>query len=158
VTYTHPDLEPILKQTYGVLVYQEQIMQIAHQIAGFTLGEADILRRAVSKKNNAVMKQQEEAFINGCLANGYDRSVAEEIFQWIVRFSNYGFPRSHAVAYSMISYQLSYLKANYPANFFAELLSSNSSQQEKVNLYLNELKQIQIQVYPPSINRSFGKY
>lgn len=158
VTYPHPDLEPILKQTYGVLVYQEQIMQIAHQIAGFTLGEADILRRAVSKKNNAVMKQQEEAFINGCLANGYDRSVAEEIFQWIVRFSNYGFPRSHAVAYSMISYQLSYLKANYPANFFAELLSSNSSQQEKVNLYLNELKQIQIQVYPPSINRSFGKY
>jgi len=158
VIYPHPDLEPILKQTYGVLVYQEQIMQIAHQIADFSLGEADILRRAVSKKNNAVMKQQEKSFIQGCLANGYERTVAEEIFQWIVKFSNYGFPRSHAVAYSMISYQLAYLKANYPANFFAELLSSSVNQQDKINSYINELKQMQIQVLPPSINRSFGKY
>src|SRR5699024_3719757 len=140
VTYPHPDLKPILENTYGVLVYQEQIMQIAHRIAGFTLGEADILRRAVSKKKESVMKQQEKAFIDGCIRNGYDRSIAEEIFNWIVKFANYGFPRSHAVAYSKISYQLSYLKANYPANFFAELLSANSNQHDKVNLYMNELK------------------
>lgn len=158
VTYPHPDLKPILENTYGVLVYQEQIMQIAHRIAGFTLGEADILRRAVSKKKESVMKQQEKAFIDGCIRNGYDRSIAEEIFNWIVKFANYGFPRSHAVAYSKISYQLSYLKANYPANFFAELLSANSNQHDKVNLYMNELKQLQIEVLPPSINRSFGKY
>jgi len=158
VTYPHPDLAGILKKTYGVLVYQEQIMQIAHRIAGFTLGEADILRRAVSKKKQGVMEQQKEAFIAGCLKNGYDQEVAEEIFSWIVRFSNYGFPRSHAVAYSMISYQLSYFKANYPANFFAELLSSNASQQEKVSLYVKEAKELNIDVLPPSINKSYGKY
>lgn len=158
VTYPHPDLAPILERTYGVLIYQEQIMQIASQIAGFTLGEADILRRAVSKKKQDVMEQQKEAFIAGCLKNGYERSVAEEIFSWIVRFSNYGFPRSHAVAYSMISYQLSFLKANYPANFFAELLSSQASQQDKVNQYIKEVKELHIDVLPPSINKSFGKY
>ncbi|WP_085991705.1 DNA polymerase III subunit alpha [Oceanobacillus senegalensis] len=158
VHYPHPDLEPILNKTYGVLVYQEQIMQIAHQIAGFTLGEADILRRAVSKKKHEVMKEQKEAFVRGCLNNGYSQNVANEIFSWIVRFSNYGFPRSHAVAYSKISYQLSYIKAHFPANFFAELLSSFRNQQEKLTLYLKELKEIKLQILPPSINHSFGKY
>ncbi|RKQ29900.1 DNA polymerase III subunit alpha [Oceanobacillus halophilus] len=158
VHYPHPDLKPILEQTYGVLVYQEQIMQIAHRIAGFTLGQADILRRAVSKKKQNVMVEQKEAFIKGCLHRGYDRSVAEEIFSWIVKFSNYGFPRSHAVAYSKISYQLGYIKAHYPANFFAELLSSFRNQQEKLNLYLKEVKEKNLRILPPSINYSFGKY
>lgn len=158
VTYPHPDLAPILEKTFGVLVYQEQIMQIAHQIAGFSLGNADILRRAVSKKETELMDKQKEAFIHGCLENGYDQTVAEELFSWIVKFSAYGFPRSHAVAYSKISYQLAFLKANYPANFFAELLSSVVNQQEKVYLYIKELKDLNHQVLPPSINHSRGKY
>src|SRR5690625_4099018 len=97
ISYPHPDLAPILEKTYGVLIYQEQIMQIAHQIAGFTLGEADILRRAVSKKDQAVMDKQKETFIRGCIRKGYAKQVAEQIFSWIVKFSNYGFNRSHAV-------------------------------------------------------------
>ncbi|OZU89737.1 DNA polymerase III subunit alpha [Virgibacillus indicus] len=158
VAYPHPDLKPILEKTYGVLVYQEQIMQIANKIAGFSLGEADILRRAVSKKKQDVMDEQKAFFISGCLENGYDEAVAEEIFGWIVKFSNYGFPRSHAVAYSKISYQLSFLKAHYPANFFAELLSSNANQQDKVQAYIKELKEMELSIQPPSINNSFGIY
>lgn len=158
IQYPHPDLEPILKQTYGVLIYQEQIMQIANQIAGFTLGKADILRRAVSKKQHGLMDEQREAFITGCLNNGYDKTVAEEIFKWIVQFSNYGFNRSHAIAYSKISYQLAYLKAHYPANFYAELLSSSANQQEKVHQYRKEAKDFGLEFFPPTINTSFGKY
>ncbi|MCT1904144.1 DNA polymerase III subunit alpha [Oceanobacillus sojae] len=158
VTYPHPDLEPILKSTYGVLIYQEQIMQIAHRIAGFSLGEADILRRAVSKKNRTVMQQQEEAFIKGCLKNGYSHAVAGEIFSWIVRFSNYGFPRSHAVAYSKISYQLSFLKAHYPAVFFSCLLTDAKNQPEKLSAYQESLKELHIDILPPHINRSFQQF
>lgn len=158
VTFPHPDLESILGETYGVLVYQEQIMQIAHKIAGFTLGEADILRRAVSKKQQNMMDELKEKFIAGCLDNNYNLNVAQEIFQWIVQFSNYGFNKSHAVAYSKISYQLAYLKAHFPKSFFAELLSSASNQQDKLHLYLTELKEMEIPLLPPSINRSFGKY
>ncbi|WP_099158868.1 DNA polymerase III subunit alpha [Virgibacillus ndiopensis] len=158
VTYPHPDLAPILERTYGVLVYQEQIMQIANKFAGFSLGKADILRRAVSKKLEGVMDEQREAFIQGCLKRGYNQQVADEIFTWIVKFSNYGFNRSHAVAYSMISYQLAYLKAHYPVCFFAELMSSFINQQEKIQLYIKEAKELDITVYPPSINKSFGKF
>ncbi|GGB27579.1 DNA polymerase III subunit alpha [Lentibacillus populi] len=158
VVYPHPDLASIMENTYGVLVYQEQIMQIAHKIAGFSLGQADILRRAVSKKLDSVMAEQKEAFLKGCLANGYEQSVAEEIFAWIVKFSNYGFNRSHAVAYSMIAYQLAYLKAHYPVSFFAEILSSVANQQDKVLAYMKEAKTFQLTVLAPSINRSFGKY
>src|SRR5699024_9434777 len=102
-TYPHPDLEPILKNTYGVLIYQEQIMLIANKIAGFRLGEADILRRAVSKKKHGLMEEQKAFFIKGCIKNGYSLQVAEEIFEWILKFFNYGFPRSHSVSYSNIS-------------------------------------------------------
>ncbi|HLR68449.1 DNA polymerase III subunit alpha [Virgibacillus alimentarius] len=158
VAYPHQDLASILEKTYGVLIYQEQIMQIAHQIAGFTLGQADILRRAVSKKNEIVMQEQREAFVRGCLQNGYERKIAEQIFMWIVKFSNYGFNRSHAVAYSKISYQLAFLKAHYPANFFAELLSSVANQQDKIDLYIKEAKGLKLSIVSPSINKSYGKY
>lgn len=158
IVYPHQDLAVILEKTYGVLVYQEQIMEIAKVIAGYSLGKADILRRAVSKKDKAIMAKERMGFIRGCMANGYDKQIAAEIFSWIVRFSNYGFPRSHAVAYSKISYQLSYLKAHFPANFFAELISSSRNQQEKINLYVNEMQASDIDLLPPSINRSFGKY
>ncbi|GIO22400.1 DNA polymerase III subunit alpha [Oceanobacillus sp. J11TS1] len=158
VTYPHPDLEPILKSTYGVLIYQEQIMQIAHHIAGFSLGEADILRRAVSKKNKDIMRQQEEAFIKGCLNKGYSKAVAGEIFSWIVRFSNYGFPRSHAVAYSKISYQLSFLKAHYPEVFFACLLTDAKNQPDKLSAYQESLRESDIKILAPHINKSYHQF
>ena len=156
--YAHPDLKPILKNTYGVLVYQEQIMQIAHTFASYSYGQADILRRAVSKKQTEVLRGERERFINGCIKNGYSKEIAEQIFAWIMKFSNYGFNRSHAVAYSKVAYQLAYLKAHFPKHFFAELLSSSIHQQEKVQLYLKELKQIGIEVKAPSINKSYGKF
>lgn len=158
VKYPHPDLAPILGKTYGVLIYQEQIIQIAYRMAGFTLAEADLLRRAVSKKQQSVMDDQRGKFIEGCVDQGYEKSVGEEMFAWIVKFSNYGFPRSHAVAYSKISYQLAYLKAHYPAHFFAELFSSVANQHEKIQQYRRELQELGIPFKPPSINKSFGKY
>lgn len=156
ISYPHPDLEPILEKTYGVLVYQEQIMQMAHRLAGFSLGQADLLRRAVSKKQQEVMEEQRKSFIQGCIGNGYTQEVAEELFEWIVRFSNYGFNRSHAVAYSMISYQLAYLKSQYPAYFMAELMSSVSN--DKIPSYIKETKEWSMDVLPPSINKSFSKF
>ncbi|MGM8366282.1 DNA polymerase III subunit alpha [Virgibacillus sp. W0181] len=158
LTYLHPDLEPILKQTYGVLIYQEQIMLIANKFAGFSYGQADILRRAVSKKQKNVMEQQQRAFIDGCITNGYSLEVAEQIFSWILKFSDYGFNRSHAVSYSKIAYQLAYLKAHYPIHFFRELLSTVVNQQEKIHLYIKEMKKLNIRVAAPSINYSFGKF
>src|SRR5699024_1034997 len=110
VTYVHDDLKPILEETYGVLVYQEQIMQIVHKFASFSLGEADLLRRAISKKSRAGIEAQQARFIKGCLQNGYDQNVAEQLFEWIVTFANYGFNKSHSVAYSKIAYSLAYLK------------------------------------------------
>lgn len=158
VTYLHEDLKPILEKTNGVLVYQEQIMQIVHQMAGFTLGEADILRRAVSKKEGTIIRSMQQKFITGCTSNGYSREVAEEIFQWIFRFSNYGFNRSHAVAYSVISYQLAYIKANYPLVFYTEILSMNLGNTEKIQMYIREAKQHGIKILPPSINKSVGRF
>ncbi|MDY0405346.1 DNA polymerase III subunit alpha [Virgibacillus sp. 179-BFC.A HS] len=158
VVYPHPDLEPILKPTYGVLIYQEQIMQIAHKIAGFSMGQADILRRAVSKKKKDVMREQKSYFIRGCQKNGYSTEIAEELFAWIVKFADYGFPKGHAVAYSKISYQLAYLKTHYPAYFYAELLSSVANQQDKLHMYVKEMKEFGIELLPPAINESFGRY
>lgn len=158
ITYPHPDLQPILEKTYGVLIYQEQIIQIAHQIAGYSLGQADLLRRAVSKKQHHLMEEQKQDFIKGCIKNGYEQSVSEELFAWIVKFANYGFPKSHAVAYSKISYQLAYLKAHYPQSFYAELLSSVTGNHEKIHLYIKEMEEQNISMFPPSINRSFGKF
>lgn len=158
ITYPHSDLKPILEKTYGVLIYQEQIIQIAHHIAGYSLGQADLLRRAVSKKQHHLMEEQKQDFIKGCIKNGYEQAVSEELFAWIVRFANYGFPKSHAVAYSKISYQLAYLKAHYPQSFYAELLSSVTSNHEKIHLYIKEMEEQNISMLPPSINRSFGKF
>ncbi|MGN8645781.1 DNA polymerase III subunit alpha [Gracilibacillus sp. HCP3S3_G5_1] len=154
----HPDLASILQKTYGVLVYQEQIMQIVHKMAGFTYGEADILRRAVSKKDKKLIMDNKQKFINGSLENGYNQQTAEEIFNWIVRFSNYGFNRSHAVAYSVIAYQLAYLKANYPLAFFIEMLSMHIGNTEKIQIYIREAKNRNITILPPSINHSIGKF
>jgi DNA polymerase III subunit alpha len=154
IVYPHEDLEGILKPTYGVIVYQEQIMQIAASMAGFSLGEADLLRRAVSKKKKEVLDQEREHFVKGCISKGYSRDVAHSIYDLIVRFANYGFNRSHAVAYSIISYQLAYLKANYPLYFTAALLTSVIGNEDKIFQYSREAKQKNIKLLPPSINSS----
>jgi len=156
INYVHPDLEPILAPTYGVLVYQEQIMQVANIVANYSFGEADILRRAISKKEKQTMEEQKEAFINGAINNGYDEHIAKEIFSWIVRFANYGFNKSHSVAYSKIGYQLSYLKANYPTHFFAQILSSVMNDPARLKMYMREANENGIEILPPSINKSYG--
>ena len=154
VVYPHPNLKPILENTYGVIVYQEQIMQIAATMAGFTLGEADLLRRAVSKKQREVLDRERAHFISGAEQKGYERGTANQIYDLIVRFANYGFNRSHAVAYSFISYQLAYLKAHYSVHFMASILTSASGNEGKVAQYIRELNLMNVSVLPPSINRS----
>ncbi|HEX6922463.1 MAG TPA: DNA polymerase III subunit alpha, partial [Bacillales bacterium] len=154
VTYIHEDLKPILESTYGVIVYQEQIMQIASKMAGFTLGEADLLRRAVSKKKKDILDTEREHFIKGCIEKGYAKDTAETVYDLIVRFANYGFNRSHAAAYSVIAYQLAYLKANYPNYFMAALLSSVTGDHSKIEQYIRELRPRDIPLYPPSVNKS----
>ncbi|WP_113928452.1 DNA polymerase III subunit alpha [Bacillus sp. P14.5] len=154
IDYPHSDLKEILGITYGVIVYQEQIMQIASKMAGFSLGEADLLRRAVSKKKRDVLDSERKHFIDGALKKGYTFETAEKIYDLIVRFANYGFNRSHAVAYSMIAYQLAYLKANYPSYFLAALLTSVIGNDAKVAQYIREAKQNDIDILPPSINLS----
>ncbi|MDR7077812.1 DNA polymerase-3 subunit alpha [Neobacillus niacini] len=154
VEYPHKDLEPILLNTYGVIVYQEQIMQIASQMAGFSLGEADLLRRAVGKKQKDVLDRERNHFVQGAIKKGYDLALANEIYDLIVRFANYGFNRSHAVAYSMITYQLAYLKANYPLYFMAGLLTSAIGNETKIAQYILEAKQKDMEILLPSINHS----
>lgn len=154
ITYLHPALKPILQNTYGVIVYQEQIMEIASTMAGFSLGEADLLRRAVGKKKKEILDKEREHFVKGCQSNGYSVQIANSIYDLIVKFANYGFNRSHAVAYSMIAYQLAYLKANYPLYFLTALLTSVSGNEEKVAQYVREAKQKGISILPPSINKS----
>ncbi|MEW9110238.1 MAG: DNA polymerase III subunit alpha [Cytobacillus gottheilii] len=155
ISYYHPDLKPILENTYGVIVYQEQIMQIAAMMAGFTLGEADMLRRAVSKKQKEVLDQERTHFVAGALKKGYSEQTAHNIYDLIVKFANYGFNRSHAVAYSLIAYQLAFLKANYPLHFMAALLSSSAGNEVKISQYIRELKDLKLKVLPPSINKSW---
>lgn len=154
VTYPHPDLTSILENTYGVIVYQEQIMQIASTMAGFSLGESDLLRRAVGKKQKSVLDKERNHFVQGAINKGYNQDVANDIYDLIVKFANYGFNRSHAVAYSFIAYQLAYLKAHYPLFFMSALLSSVVGNESKIAQYIKELKDMNIQILPPSINQS----
>ncbi|PLR98126.1 DNA polymerase III subunit alpha [Bacillus sp. T33-2] len=154
VAYPHDDLKDILENTYGVIVYQEQIMQIASTMAGFSLGEADLLRRAVGKKKKEVLDRERGHFVSGALKKGYDEKTANDIYDLIVRFANYGFNRSHAIAYSFIAYQLAYLKAQYPLYFMAALCTSAMGNDAKIAQYARELKQMEIPLLPPSINKS----
>jgi len=154
ISYAHPDLEPILKRTYGVLIYQEQIMEIAVVMAGFSLAEADILRRAISKKKKEELAEQKEAFIKGALKKGYSHEGIEQVYDLIERFADYGFNRSHAVAYSMISYYLAYLKVNYPLAFYTALLSGVWNQPDKLAHHIRECKEAGYTVYPPSVLKS----
>lgn len=152
INYLHADLESILKHTYGVIIYQEQIMQIASKFAGFTYGEADILRRAMSKKNRAVLENERKHFIDGSVKNGYDVNVAIKIFDLILKFADYGYPKAHAVAYSKIAYTMTYLKVYYPTYFYASILSNIVGNETKTEQIVSELKRIGVKIYPPSIN------
>ncbi len=153
-TYLHPELEPILKETEGIIVYQEQIMQIAVRIAGFSLSEADLLRRAVSKKKREILHEERIHFVQSAVRRNFPEKVAADIYDLIVKFADYGFPKSHAVAYSYISYQLAYVKANEPAYFYAALLSTAAGNQEKMMEMIREAKEKGIQILPPSVNKS----
>ena len=158
VQYPHGSLQKILEPTYGILVYQEQVMQAASEMAGFTLGEADILRRAIGKKNSEAIAAQKEKFVQGALSKGYKKEDAETVYDYIEKFANYGFNKSHAVAYAMLSYQLAYLKANYPTAFFTALFQNASAKSAKLQDYLVEARQLGIKILPPSINRSVADF
>lgn len=154
VSYPHPDLEPILRPTYGVILYQEQVMQIAQVLAGYTLGAADILRRAMGKKKPEEMAKQRQIFCDGAVARGVDVEVATHIFDLMEKFAGYGFNKSHSASYALIAYQTAWLKAHYPAAFMAAVLSSEMDRTEKISGLLNECQAFKLQVAPPDINGS----
>ncbi len=154
IRYPHSDLEPILKETYGVIVYQEQIMEIAARMAGFSLGQADLLRRAIGKKKKEILDEQRKAFVEGVQAQGCDARLGEELYDLILKFASYGFNKSHAAAYAMIAYQTAYLKANYPVEFMAALLTGVMSSSDKVALYISDSRRVGIEVLPPDVNES----
>ena len=156
--YLHPLLEDILKPTYGVIIYQEQVMQIAQKLSGFTAGEADILRRAMGKKKRAELEKQKQGFIAGALKNGISKDVAASIFLKIEPFAEYGFNKSHAAAYAIISYQTAFLKTYYPKEFFAASMTMDISNQNKLSEFHEELKRININVVRPDINKCYADF
>ncbi len=157
-TYIHPKLKPILEKTYGIAVYQEQIMQIARDVAGFTYAQADVLRKAVGKKIKKLLDEQEEKMISGMVANGIDKKTATTIWEFVIPFARYGFNRSHAACYAMIAYQTAYLKANFPAQFMAALLTSDQDNSDRVAIEITECRRLGIEILPPDINESFSTF
>ena len=167
VTYPHPDLEPILRPTFGVIVYQEQVMRIANVLAGFTLGEADVLRKAVGKKNAKLIKEQLGTFVSKAVERGVDRRIADDLADQIETFGRYGFNRSHSAAYSLLSYHTAWLKTHYPAEFMAALLSSVLDKTDDVVKYIGECRDLHrsvptleegVEVLPPDVNESGWKF
>ena len=156
--YLHPKLEVILKPTYGVIIYQEQVMQIAQELSGFTAGEADILRRAMGKKKRSELEKQKQRFIEGAYKNGISKEVSAGIFLKIEPFAEYGFNKSHAAAYAVIAYQTAYLKNYYPHEFFAASMSMELSNQNKLSEFYEELKRLNINVIRPDINTCFADF
>ncbi len=152
VEYPHPDLEPILQPTYGVILYQEQVMQIAQVLAGYTLGGADLLRRAMGKKKAEEMAKQREVFTAGALQHGVEEKVASSIFDLMEKFAGYGFNKSHSAAYAMVSYQTAWLKTHYPAAFMAAVLSADMDNTDKVVTLIDECRDMKLDVVPPNIN------
>jgi DNA polymerase-3 subunit alpha len=158
VTYLHPKLEPILKNTYGIGIYQEQMMQIAKDLAGFTLAEADTLRKAIGKKIKELLDEQQEKLISGMIKNGIDLKTANLIWEMFPPFARYGFNRSHAACYAMIAYQTAYLKAHFPIELMTALLNNDSGDVERVAFLVSESKKMGIQVLRPDINQSYSKF
>ena len=156
--YIHPKLKPILENTHGICIYQEQLMQIARDLAGFTLGEADILRKAVGKKIKELLEAQEEKMVQGMQKNGIDKKIAQQIWEWMLPFASYGFNRSHSAAYATISYETAWLKANYPVEFMSAVLTSEKADVERIAILIEECKKMKIEVLPPDINESFMNF
>lgn len=154
IEYDHPLLEDILRDTYGTIVYQEQIMQIAQKLAGYTLGQADILRKAMGKKKADEMAKQKEYFLDGAAKNGIDPDLARDLFDKMAKFASYCFNRSHSAAYAFLAYQTAYLKTHYPVEYMAALLSSVRDRQDKIQIYIAECQRMGIEVLPPDINTS----
>lgn len=154
VTYPHPDLEPVLRETYGIMLYQEQVIRIATDIAGFSTGEADGFRRAIGKKVHEVMQAQQQMFVDGCLARGYDKKLADELWKLIDHFSGYGFNKSHSCCYGLVAFQTAYLKAHHPHEYMAALLTSFKDKVDRAATYLAECRTMKITVEPPDINIS----
>ncbi|MEA3463958.1 MAG: DNA polymerase III subunit alpha [Patescibacteria group bacterium] len=158
VSYLHPKLEPILAKTYGVAIYQEQVMQMARDLAGFTMAEADVLRKAVAKKIPKLLTEQKEKFIDGCVKHGIASQLAGNIFSFIEPFAGYGFNRSHAACYAMIGYQTAYLKAHWPTEFMAALLTADQQNIDRIAIEIEECRNMDIEVFPPNINQSFNSF
>ncbi|HEY5996125.1 MAG TPA: DNA polymerase III subunit alpha, partial [Candidatus Deferrimicrobiaceae bacterium] len=153
-TYMFPELEPILKDTYGVIVYQEQVMQIAVAIGGFTMGEADVLRKAMGKKKVDVMAKQKEMFLQGAAAKKFDPKKAEALFDLMAQFAEYGFNKSHSAAYGFVAYQTAWLKAHYPVEFYCALMTSEAGDTTKIIRYFNDAREHDIPILPPDVNES----
>ncbi len=158
IKYLHPKLKPILKKTYGIAVYQEQILQIVRSLAGFSLAEADVLRKAVGKKIAKLLQKQKEKFINGCIENKISKETAQKVFAFIEPFAQYGFNRSHAACYATIAYQTAYLKAYYPTEFIAALLCSDQNNIDKITIEIKAAEEMGIEILPPDVNESFKDF
>jgi DNA polymerase-3 subunit alpha len=154
VTYELPELKPILEETCGIFIYQEQVMQVAQRVAGYSLGEADLLRRAMGKKQPEVMAKERETFVPRAVTRGYRREKVERLFDSMAKFAEYGFNKSHSAAYGYLAYITGYLKAHYPVEFMAALLTSETGNTDKVVKYINECRDLGIQVLPPDVNKS----
>lgn len=160
ISYLHPKLKPILQNTYGIAVYQEQVLQIARDIAGFTLSEADVLRKAIGKKIKKLLLQQRKKFVEGAIRQGVQQAIAEKLFDFTEPFARYGFNRAHAASYALIAYWTAYLKTHYPAPFIAALLTSEASKNkvERLGFIIEEAKRMGITIGPPDVNRSFVEF
>lgn len=158
IEYLHPKLKPILEKTYGVCIYQEQLMQIARDLAGFSLSEADVLRKAIGKKIKSLLLEQKEKLINGMVKNGISKEIAQKIWEWVLPFAHYGFNRSHAAAYAQIAYQTAFLKAHFPVEFMASILTSEQADVERIGFLIDECERMGIEVLPPDINESWRNF
>src|SRR5438094_455831 len=158
VDYELPELEQLLKETLGVIVYQEQVMQIANTLAGYSLGEADLLRRAMGKKDAEEMAKQRERFVSGAKDRGFNEKKVVKIFDLMEQFAGYGFNKSHSAAYALLAYQTAYLKTHYPVEFMAALLTSVTGSTDDVVKYINECREMGIDVEPPDINVSDANF
>lgn len=158
VKYLHPKLQPILKKTYGVAIYQEQVMQMARDLAGFTMGGADVLRKAMGKKIVKLLNEQKKKFIDGCVSNNIDKELAKKIFSFVEPFAGYGFNRSHAACYALVAYQTAYLKAHWPTEFMAALLTADQQNTDRVAIEIDECRRMGIEVKQPDVNQSFESF
>ncbi|MDP2736048.1 MAG: DNA polymerase III subunit alpha, partial [bacterium] len=158
ITYLHAKLEPILKTTQGICIYQEQLMRIAQDLAGFSLSDADVLRKAVGTKIKSLLEEQQEKFVSGMVKNGVEQRVANQLWEWVLPFARYGFNKSHSAAYATIAYQTAWLKTHYPVEFMSALLTAERNDVERIAFLIEEARKMGIEVLPPGINESFSNF